>query len=97
MGLCLISSKEISEYRRRWNAMLVDLRNPKAYRQWHIPEAQNVPLEELELFMEQVPKSRLVIFYCQYGNTSIQGRMPVCKTWIPDLFSRRRYRCVSCV
>ena len=72
MGLCLISSKEISEYRRRWNAMLVDLRNPKAYRQWHIPEAQNVPLEELELFMEQVPKSRLVIFYCQYCNTSIQ-------------------------
>ena len=66
MGLCLISSKEISEYRRRWNAMLVDLRNPKAYRQWHIPEAQNVPLEELELFMEQVPKSRLVIFYCRY-------------------------------
>ncbi len=46
MGLCLISSKEISEYRRRWNAMLIDLRNPKAYRQWHIPEAQNVPLEE---------------------------------------------------
>ena len=45
MGLCLISSKEISEYRRRWNAMLVELRNPKAYRQWHIPEAQNVPLE----------------------------------------------------
>ena len=61
MGLCLISSKEISEYRRRWNAMLVDLRNPKAYRQWHIPEAQNVPLEELELFMEQVPKMQKLL------------------------------------
>lgn len=72
MGLCLISTKEISEYRRRWNAMVIDLRDPKDYRQWHIPGARNVPVEELEAFMEQVSKSRLVIFYCQYGNTSIQ-------------------------
>ena len=72
MGLCLISTKEISEYRRRWNAMVIDLRDPKDYRQWHIPGARNVPAEELETFMAQIPKNRLVIFYCQYGNTRIQ-------------------------
>ena len=72
MGLCLISTKEIWEYRRKWNAMVIDLRDSKDYRQWHIPGARNVPVEELEAFMEQMPKNRLLIFYCQYGNTSIQ-------------------------
>ena len=52
MGLCLISAKEIDTYRRRRNALLLDLREPEDYRQWHIPGARNVPVEELEMFME---------------------------------------------
>lgn len=72
MGLSLISTKEIGEYRLKRNAMLIDLREPDAYRRWHFPGAQNVPIEELEAFMEQIPKNRLLVFYCQYGNTSIQ-------------------------
>ena len=48
MGLCLISAKEIETYRRRWNAYLIDLRDPEDYSQWHIPGARNVPVEELE-------------------------------------------------
>ncbi len=72
MGLCLISAKEIGKYRRRWNALVIDLREHTDYRQWHIPGAQNVPVEELETFMREIPHSRMVIFYCEYGNTSIQ-------------------------
>ena len=72
MGLCLISAKEIGEYRRRWHALVIDLRDYDDYRQWHIPGAQNVPVEELESFMKEIPYSRMVIFYCEYGNTSIQ-------------------------
>ena len=33
MGLCLISAKEIETYRRRRNALLIDLREPEDYRQ----------------------------------------------------------------
>ena len=72
MGLCLISAKEIETYRRRWNAYLIDLRDPEDYRQWHIPGARNVPVEELEAFMEHASKERLLIFYCQHGNESVQ-------------------------
>lgn len=72
MGLCLISAKEIETYRRRWNAYLIDLRDPEDYRQWHIPGARNVPVEELKAFMEHASKERLLIFYCQHGNASVQ-------------------------
>ena len=72
MGLCLISAKEIETYRRRWNAYLIDLRDPEDYRQWHIPGARNVPVEELEAFMEHASNGAVLIFYCQHGNASVQ-------------------------
>ena len=31
-----------------------------------------LPVEELEAFMEHASKERLLIFYCQHGNASVQ-------------------------
>lgn len=45
-----------SEYRRRWNAMLID-RGTKMATASGIYRKHRMCLEELELFMEQVPKS----------------------------------------
>lgn len=94
MGLCLISAKEIETYRRRWNAYLIDLRDPEDYRQWHIPGARNVPVEELEAFMEHASKERLLIFYCQHGNASVQEGCRYVKRGF-RLFGCRRHGCVS--
>ena len=73
MGLCLISAKEIETYRRRWNAYLIDLRDPEDYRQWHIPGARNVPVEELEAFIGTRIKGAVVEFFI------VSMEMQVCR------------------
>ena len=73
MGLCLISAKEIETYRRRWNAYLIDLRDPEDYRQWHIPGARNVPVGSWRHFMEHASKERFVDFFI------VSMEMQVCR------------------
>lgn len=72
MGLCIIGARDIRDYQNRRGAVVIDLRNPEEFVQFHIRGAVNVPVEKLEQYMKSAPRNRIFIFCCQHGNQSIQ-------------------------
>ena len=66
----------VDEAQRLWQnkeAILIDVRTPAEYRDGHIPGVVNIPLDELEKRMGEVPKDKKVVLICRTGNRSAQG------------------------
>ncbi|AXQ16217.1 hypothetical protein AYI72_00255 [Shewanella algae] len=53
-------------------AMLVDVRTPEEYAEGHLPEAVNIPFEQIaEVFAKQgIAKDTPVVVYCRSGRRS---------------------------
>ena len=66
----------VNEALRLWQnkeAIIIDVRTPAEYRVGHIPGVTNIPLDELEQRMNEVPKDKKVVLVCRTGNRSAQG------------------------
>lgn len=64
-----ISAKMLDYYVERSDAVIIDLRDPAAYRRGHVRNAVNIPYRELEEYLEKkqdqkyrFPKDKLLIF-----------------------------------
>ena len=75
-----ISAKMLDYYVERSDAVIIDLRDPAAYRRGHVRNAVNIPYRELEEYLEKkqdqkyrFPKDKLLIFYCDRGGASMQA------------------------
>lgn len=55
--------------------LLIDVRNPTEYQEWHIPGAINIPLKDLELRLDVIPSGQDVVLYCSTGYRSAMGVM----------------------
>lgn len=53
--------------------MLVDVRTKNEYKQGHIPNAVNIPLNELENRWNEIPNNKPVVVVCASGNRSCTG------------------------
>ncbi|QEG33822.1 FAD-dependent oxidoreductase [Bythopirellula goksoeyrii] len=49
------------------NHFLVDVRSPEEYANGHIPNAVNIPMEELRGRLSEIPYDSRVVTYCQVG------------------------------
>jgi rhodanese-related sulfurtransferase len=47
--------------------LVLDVRGPAEYDAWHIPEAVNIPLQELRGRLDELPRSRPIYVYCRVG------------------------------
>ncbi|WP_439627700.1 FAD-dependent oxidoreductase [Gemmata sp.] len=47
--------------------LLLDVRTPTEYAAGHVPDAVNVPVDELRSRLSEVPRDRPVVAYCQVG------------------------------
>ena len=66
----------VEEALRLWQskeAILIDVRTPAEYRDGHIPGVANIPLDELEKRIGEIPKDKKVVLICRTGNRSAQG------------------------
>lgn len=66
----------VDEALRLWQnkeAVIIDVRTPGEYREGHIPGVVNIPLDELEKRMGEIPKDKQVVLICHTGNRSAQG------------------------
>ncbi len=58
--------------------LLVDLRAGEEYGKGHLKGAVNIPYEELEYRYAELPKDRLLVFYCSRGAQSMRACGRLC-------------------
>jgi rhodanese-related sulfurtransferase len=57
------------------NPLLVDVRTPSEHQAGHMIGAVNIPLQELERHLEDIPTDKEVVLYCSTGYRSAMGVM----------------------
>ena len=68
-----VSVDEALQLWQNKEATLIDIRTPAEYRDGHIPGVVNIPLDELEKRLSEIPKDKKVVLICRTGNRSAQG------------------------
>ena len=66
----------VDEALRLWQnkeAVIIDVRTPGEFKDGHIPGVVNIPLDELEKRLAEIPKTGKVVLICRTGNRSAQG------------------------
>ncbi len=51
-------------------AVIIDVRTPKEYKQGHVSNARNIPIEVITKTLAPIPKDKEIIVYCASGNRS---------------------------
>lgn len=75
----LLSWQEASKYIYHSKTLLVDLRSKEAYEKSHISGAWNVPYEDFNQHSDEMMNYDRIIFYCDYGNHSLQAARELSK------------------
>lgn len=77
-----IRPEDIFRYRGNGRGILIDVRTKEEFVAGHIPEAVNIPYEELQNRIEEIKqltcsqkggRSAFLILYCERGNTSLRA------------------------
>jgi len=64
----------VTEYRRTSGAVLLDVRTPVEYRDGHIPESRNIPLQIIDTVGTVAENKDTALYvYCQSGARSLQA------------------------
>ena len=67
-------NKGVADYRNTEGAILVDVRTPQEYREGHVPESKNVPLQQLDKISAVNDNKDVPMFvYCHSGGRSRQA------------------------
>ncbi|MBI5732880.1 MBL fold metallo-hydrolase [Candidatus Jorgensenbacteria bacterium] len=53
--------------------LLLDIRSQEQYEGWHIPMSVNIPLEELDKKLIELPQDKSIVVICNRGNSSKRG------------------------
>ncbi len=59
---------------REQGAVVLDVREPEEWAEYHIPGATLIPLGQLAARVNEIPRDRPVLVYCRSGNRSQEGR-----------------------
>jgi thiosulfate sulfurtransferase len=65
---------QIHEAKRKLDeksSLFVDIRDPRSYRQAHIPGAIHMNDGNVQEFVQQTDKDKEVVVYCYHGNSSM--------------------------
>ena len=68
-----ISIKNIISESVAKNGIIIDVRDKEEFAKGHIPMAMNVSLEELQQNRFSLPRSRVLILYCETGASSLMA------------------------
>ncbi|MFO8044963.1 MAG: metalloregulator ArsR/SmtB family transcription factor [Halomonas sp.] len=60
-----VSRSELLSALERGEVALLDVRPEDEYRAGHLPEAINIPLEQLETMLDGVPRDKEIVAYCR--------------------------------
>lgn len=55
-------------------ALLVDVRTPEEFASKHLDGAINIPIDDLEARLAELPKDKDLVLYCRSGGRSARGK-----------------------
>lgn len=67
----LLSKNEFTLAMNRGDVLLIDLRDPQSYRQWHMHGAVNKSYDDISEWSETLDHKTRILLYCSHGNESI--------------------------
>ncbi len=65
-----IPIRDIMQEAVRYGGVIVDVRTKEEFLKGHIPMAVNVPLSDIQNGTHNLPKTKVLLLYCQYGGGS---------------------------
>ena len=68
------------------DSMLIDVRTPGEYNSGHIAGSVNIPVDDLQRRLSQVPQNQPIIVYCRSGNRSAQAASILADAGYPDVY-----------
>jgi rhodanese-related sulfurtransferase len=79
MNLKTISIREVEYYMSQPDTWLIDLRSREEYHQYHIEGSRNIPYEELNGYLANMPEYITYILYCERGSASLMAAKQMAK------------------
>jgi rhodanese-related sulfurtransferase len=61
-----------AQYAKGRRLTAIDLRSAEEYRQGHLPGARSLPLDQLTTRFEEVPRTDLVVLYCDCPRSVVE-------------------------
>ena len=65
----MIGKKPITEYEKQENDLLIDLRDRTVFAFGTLPEAENIPMDEIGK-LYSLPRDKRIVLFCQQGDLS---------------------------
>jgi len=62
---------DLESYLEKPDTWLVDVRTKEDYDLYHIEGARNLPFNQVEEYVQYLPKDKKYILYCESGSTSL--------------------------
>lgn len=69
-GSNLINANEVVQQINQRQAILIDIRKAESYKAGHIPQARNIPAEDLISKTEKIAKDKPIIVVCDTGRNA---------------------------
>ena len=66
-----IYPNEIKEYIDNKSVIIIDLREKREYEQGHVRGSVNIQINDLEKYVYQYPRDKIMVVYCKTGARSI--------------------------
>ncbi|MBD3270035.1 hypothetical protein GF376_00750 [Candidatus Peregrinibacteria bacterium] len=66
----MIDQKKVLKNYQTDDFFLIDVRTPFENSEGHIPGSINIPLDELPSNINELPKNKQIVTYCNYGSRS---------------------------
>lgn len=75
------------QYFKKNGHVLIDVRTSEEYRGGRIPGAKNIPLNQLQQRVNEIPKDKTVIVVCATGNRSRSGAQIIKNAGVEDVYN----------
>lgn len=82
-----ISTKEAKELYQQEGYLLLDVRTPAEIMERSIPGSLNIPLQEIEQRLAEIPRDKKLLVICRSGNRSRQAIQILIQHGYKDLYN----------
>lgn len=70
-GFEMLLPEDIEKVLNKNNTVLIDLRGEEDFKQGHIKNAKNLPIDYIDEWKKEIPDNLQLILYCEHGNQSL--------------------------